>query len=167
MKKLYLMRHSKSDWSDVSLGDFERGLNKRGFNDAILMGKVLKSKGAVFDLVFSSAAKRAELTAVIVSSICRYDVDNIKTKESLYLCGTGELKDAIKNLPKSADSVLITAHNPTCEEFMEELGFNIEKFPTSAVALIEFKTKEWQESFQSKRKLKFFIYPKKLKYLGL
>ena len=130
------------------------GLRSRSF---------VTSEGVVFYFVLSSAAKRAELTAVISSAICGYDVDKIETSESLYLCETNDLKDAIKNLPKSADSVLITAHNPTCEEFMEELGFNIEKFPTSAVVLIEFKTKNWQDVFNNKYSLKEFLYPKLFK----
>ncbi|MDD3598059.1 MAG: histidine phosphatase family protein, partial [Sulfuricurvum sp.] len=29
MKTLYLIRHAKSDWSDESLSDFDRPLNKR------------------------------------------------------------------------------------------------------------------------------------------
>ena len=42
MKKLFLIRHSKSSWSDLSLEDFERPLNKRGKKDAPFMGNILK-----------------------------------------------------------------------------------------------------------------------------
>ena len=30
MKRLYVIRHAKSSWSDPGLTDFERPLNKRG-----------------------------------------------------------------------------------------------------------------------------------------
>ena len=42
MKRLYLVRHAKSDWSYAGLADFDRPLNKRGKRDAPRMGKYLK-----------------------------------------------------------------------------------------------------------------------------
>ena len=42
MKRLYLVRHAKSDWSSIGLADFDRPLNKRGRRDAKSMGKYLK-----------------------------------------------------------------------------------------------------------------------------
>ena len=34
MLRLFLLRHAKSSWSDPSLHDFDRPLNKRGLSDA-------------------------------------------------------------------------------------------------------------------------------------
>ncbi|WP_268812262.1 SixA phosphatase family protein [Arcobacter defluvii] len=42
MKKLVLIRHAKSDWSNPFLEDFDRALNKRGLKDAPFMAKILK-----------------------------------------------------------------------------------------------------------------------------
>lgn len=44
MKKLYLVRHAKSSWEDITLDDFDRPLNKRGEKDAPFMGKLLHKK---------------------------------------------------------------------------------------------------------------------------
>ena len=44
MKTLYLNRHAKSSWSDSSLDDIDRPLNKRGLRDAPLMGDILRKK---------------------------------------------------------------------------------------------------------------------------
>ena len=44
MKKLFLIRHAKSDWSDNTLKDFDRGLNARGLKDAPFIGKFIKNK---------------------------------------------------------------------------------------------------------------------------
>jgi phosphohistidine phosphatase len=38
MKKLYLIRHAKSSWKDMTLKDFDRPLNSRGKQNAPLMG---------------------------------------------------------------------------------------------------------------------------------
>ena len=37
MYKLYVMRHSKSSWSNLNLKDFDRPLNKRGKKNAKLL----------------------------------------------------------------------------------------------------------------------------------
>ena len=44
MKRLILIRHSKSSWKDLSLTDFNRPLNGRGKFDGPLMADYLKSK---------------------------------------------------------------------------------------------------------------------------
>ena len=62
-KTLYIARHAKSSWDDMSLSDFERTLNARGKRDAPFMANILKEKGITPDLILSSPAKRAKKTA--------------------------------------------------------------------------------------------------------
>ena len=66
MRELFIMRHAKSSWDDPTLSDFERPLNRRGKEDAPLMGEHLKRLGIKPDLIVSSPAKRAKKTAKIV-----------------------------------------------------------------------------------------------------
>lgn len=56
------MRHAKSDWG-AGLPDLERPLNRRGDQAARTMGRVLALAGWVPDLVVTSPARRARLTA--------------------------------------------------------------------------------------------------------
>ena len=44
MKKLIIVRHSKSSWKDFSLSDFNRPLNKRGKTDGPIMSKYLSKQ---------------------------------------------------------------------------------------------------------------------------
>jgi phosphohistidine phosphatase len=44
MKRLFILCHAKSSWKDPDLSDHDRPLNKRGKQDAPLMGKVLKDE---------------------------------------------------------------------------------------------------------------------------
>ena len=60
MKMFGLLRHAKSDWSDGSLDDFDRPLNKRGRATAEAMGPVIR--GCNFDRVLASSAKRVRET---------------------------------------------------------------------------------------------------------
>ena len=45
MIRLYLLRHAKSSWSDPSLHDFDRPLNKRGRKDALKIARAIEERG--------------------------------------------------------------------------------------------------------------------------
>ena len=62
MKFLGLMRHAKSDWDDLSLRDFDRGLNKRGRKGAALMGQHITDQGTAWEKVLASPAERVRRT---------------------------------------------------------------------------------------------------------
>ena len=62
MKKLIIIRHSKSSWKDHSLSDFDRPLNKRGIKDGEKMSKFLKKYISSVDLLISSSSERTRLT---------------------------------------------------------------------------------------------------------
>jgi len=44
MKKLYLLRDAKSEWSNLGKSDFERGLNRRGKRSIPLMAEALRKR---------------------------------------------------------------------------------------------------------------------------
>ncbi|MCK5293309.1 MAG: histidine phosphatase family protein, partial [Arcobacteraceae bacterium] len=67
-KKLYIIRHAKSSWKDFTLDDFDRPLNKRGRLNAPFMGKILKGKNIIPDIILSSPALRAKTTAKIIAN---------------------------------------------------------------------------------------------------
>jgi phosphohistidine phosphatase len=69
VKTLLILRHAKSSWSDASLSDHDRPLNKRGKGDAPKMGSLLRAEELTPDLIISSSAKRAIRT---LSPILRY-----------------------------------------------------------------------------------------------
>ena len=60
MKKLFLVRHAKSDWENPYLKDIERPLNERGYANANSMSYQRRIKP---DLIISSPAVRAFTTA--------------------------------------------------------------------------------------------------------
>ena len=71
MKTLLVLRHAKSSWNDPALDDHERPLNKRGRRDAPRMGALVREYGLIPDLVISSDAVRARLTAEAVAEAGR------------------------------------------------------------------------------------------------
>src|SRR5690606_1322492 len=62
MKRLVLMRHAKSSWSDPTLEDHARPLNKRGKRDAPWAAERLVSLGFAPDVVLSSDSRRTRQT---------------------------------------------------------------------------------------------------------
>ena len=83
MKTLLLLRHAKSSWKVPDLSDHDRPLNRRGKKDAPKMGRLLKEKELVPDLVIDSTARRAKDTASAVAKHSGYKGKKI-TLESLY-----------------------------------------------------------------------------------
>ncbi|HYQ61260.1 MAG TPA: histidine phosphatase family protein, partial [Desulfatiglandales bacterium] len=75
MKTLYLIRHAKSSWNYPELEDFERPLSNRGRKNALLMGTILKKLKAAPDLVISSPANRAAMTARMLADAIHYPLD--------------------------------------------------------------------------------------------
>ncbi len=158
---LYIIRHAKSDWSDVSLDDFERGLNKRGFRDSILIAKALRSKGVHFDYIVSSAAVRAKYTAEIIGAFNNYDIDRIDFQKSLYFATPQELIKTIQKSSNSIKSLALIGHNPELTELVNLISdCSLDNLPTSAVVALTFD-KDWAQI--EKGELLFYLSPKILK----
>lgn len=164
MKKVYIIRHAKSSWSDLSLDDFDRPLKKRGKEDIKVISKWLKKRGIKPDIVISSPAKRAKKTLKTLEEILNIDKDVIKFDKGIYEAHVQYLVDMLSKLDDRYGSVFIIGHNPSLNELAEHLSDTIiTNIPTSGVVAIELDIDKWNEIKNKKGKILFFIYPKKLK----
>ena len=162
MKTVWLIRHAKSSWKDLSLRDFGRPLNSRGKRDAPLMGKKLFESGFMPDMVFSSPAKRAKLTAMEICKAIHYNIDDIHWESMIYGAGASDLLHLINSLDNSTNTVCIFGHNPTLTDFSNYLsGDNIYNIPTCGIVEISFETDHWSEISRDLGKLERFDYPKR------
>ena len=160
MKKILIMRHAKSDWSDGSLRDFDRPLNDRGKKAAPLMGREIKSLGITPDLIISSPALRARMTAEAVAENCDYQNDII-WNDSFYFGYTNEIINAIKSVDETIHSVMIFGHNPTWSTVAEILSGEFISMKTADVVVLEFEGK-WKKVDKDKCKLVEHLNPKML-----
>ncbi len=64
---LFLVRHAKSSWKDLSLADHDRPLNKRGYKNGPRMGKRLAKLPHRPEIIITSSAVRALTTAEILA----------------------------------------------------------------------------------------------------
>lgn len=163
MKTLYIIRHAKSSWSDISLRDFDRPLNSRGKKDAPEMGKRLKSRGIMPDLIISSSANRAITTAKTIAREICYPEEKIIATKKLYLAGIESTLETIHKTKEDVDSLVIVGHNPGWTDFSNYIKDDefIENIPTCGIVAVNFEGNSWNKIERKKGKQLFFDYPKK------
>lgn len=163
MKTLLLLRHAKSSWKEKGLSDHDRPLNKRGKRDAPVMGKLLKDNDLVPDLIISSTARRARLTAEMVADNCDYDPDFIQFESHLYLAAPETYTQTIKAVPEGVHTLMLVGHNPGIEQFLSQIIDYEEVMPTAALAVLQLTISKWSSfSTRSDAQLKYFWRPKEL-----
>jgi phosphohistidine phosphatase len=162
MKKLYLMRHAKSSWSFDELSDQERPLNDRGRDDAPRIGQALAKRHLNIDLIVSSPAVRALSTAVLVARELKYPHDKIEVNPGIYQADLDTLLAIIRDLPDTAESVLLTGHNPTITDVANYLSPSplSGEMPTAAVISIHFQADKWADVKPTNAEFYFYDYPR-------
>jgi len=145
MKTLLVLRHAKSSWQDAGVDDHDRPLNARGARDAPRMGALIRRLGLVPDLIVSSTATRARMTAEDVAHACGYPHD-VSLAPGLYLASPSEIVRVVRTLDASgADRVLIVGHNPGFETLVARAARAADPFPTAALAQIDYPIRRWQD----------------------
>ena len=163
MKNIYLIRHAKSDWSDLGKTDFERGLNKRGEKAISIMADALVEKGILPDLILSSSAQRAKLTAKGLADKIGY-TGKIKYTDALYMAEPLEIIALIREIKDTYDHLFIVGHNPETTELTDLMTDEyIDNVPTLGIVAFELPIEHWKKFKPEKARLDFFIYPKMYK----
>ena len=161
MKNLYLIRHAKSSWSDLSLSDFDRPLNKRGKRDAPYMGDRMASFARRPEMIVSSPARRARKTARLIGAQLGIPKKEIVLKKKLYTFSSEPLLDVIRKTEDSISTLALVAHNHGLTECAELLtAKELENVPTCGIVLIEFPLTSWNLVEAGKGTLLIFDYPK-------
>jgi len=164
MKRLTLVRHSKSDWSLPGQQDWDRALNKRGQRDAPEMARRLRARKLKPDLILSSPAVRALATATIMARELKVAASIVRQDERLYLAGPADMLTVIRELGGSARHLMVFGHNPGITDFANRLsaGDRIDNMPTSAVFTATFAIQDWSELDWGSGQDAQFDYPKNL-----
>lgn len=162
MKKLFLVRHAKSSWSEPGLSDFERPLNSRGKRDAPFMGKLLKEKNILPDKIISSAAIRAYTTARTIATEINYPIEKIETSNDIYEAGASEILNIIQSVDDNIKTLMLFGHNPGFTSLSNYLSDRqVDNIPTCGISCIEFDVDSWKNVNINQGKLTAFEFPKK------
>ena len=141
-RRLVLMRHAKSDWSNAGLGDHERPLNGRGRPSTPAVAAELRARGFVPDAVASSDSQRTTETWLLLAAELGLDVEP-RWSSDLYLAGPATILGAAATLPAEATCGLILGHNPGMSEAATLLAGLPMELRTADAALFEADGDAW------------------------
>jgi len=157
MKTLHLLRHAKSGWSDRSLADQNRPLNRRGKRTRKVIARHVA--GWSVDLVVCSTAVRARASAtpVIDALGCA-----VRYERVLYAADGRDLFELVRALPDDVDTVMLIGHNPSLEEFTATLCGSSARYPTAALGTIDFMIDHWADVASGSGALTAHVTPAQL-----
>lgn len=158
-KRLYILRHAKSDWGNSGVDDIDRPLNERGKKDAPFMARKLKNSGLNVEHIISSHAKRAYDTARIMAD--EFPEACLEKEFQLYHADIDEIFHICLEIEEPKDNVMLVCHNPGITYFANVIcGANVDNVPTCGILVIDVDTELWSEADMSDFKLIHFLYPK-------
>jgi len=165
--KLLLLRHGKSDWT-TDAEDFDRPITDRGKRAAQKIGVWLAQHDIIPDLVASSPAERARVTAQKTMKAMGQTDHDIVYDQKIYEASINELLSVIAKTKKKTKILMLVGHNPGMESLLVYLSKDKIKiplddklFPTAALAIFELKI-PWKKIAKRCAKLKSLIKPKSL-----
>ena len=169
MRRLLLLRHAKAEQPDAGMSDRERPLAPRGRRDAGLVGAKMEADGLLPDLILCSPAERTRETLAALGTA----IGEAATvfPDELYEPPSGDYVETIRDHGGEARSLLVIGHNPAIQrsalvligEGKRQLaGEMAQKYPTGALAVIEFEHRKWSALALRSGRLKAFVRPRSL-----
>lgn len=134
MRRLILVRHAKSSWTDPGLPDFDRPLNQRGRRDAPLMGQRLAETGWLPDRIVASPAQRARDTARLLAVALGYPEADIAWEPAIYEAEAHDLLAVVRRSAAELATIMLVGHNPGITDLTTLLtGRMVEAVPTAGI----------------------------------
>jgi phosphohistidine phosphatase len=169
MRRLFLVRHAKAELS-VGRGDYARKLTERGRADARRVGQTLAARRFVPELLIHSGAARAKETAEIFAAEWRGKAA-LEEDAHLYDASLTTLIDRTHALRDDHEHVALVGHNPGFGELALALAGSgakpdlqrlAAKYPTGAVAVLDFSIDRWAEVEPNSGMLALYLTPSEL-----
>jgi phosphohistidine phosphatase len=168
MRRLMLLRHAKSDWSSPGMPDRERPLNARGAGDARTMSAYLAHHALIPDRILCSPAQRTRQTAEAIV-LGWPKAAEIIYSDRLYEATPETIISLIRAVAAEVHGLLVIGHNPGLHEAarmlvaagdIEQRERLHEKFPTAALAVIDFAVDAWGKVHRQSGRLDRFVTPR-------
>jgi phosphohistidine phosphatase len=165
MRRLMLFRHAKAEPAGNG-PDFDRALAGRGVGDARKIGAYIEEHGLVPDFAAVSPARRALETWR--AAIREFSAPEPVLDSRLYDASEETLLRIVHEIPAARKNAVIVGHNPGLERLAHRLAGRgdrralramHEKFPTAALAVIDFEIEAWKRAAPGAGVLKIFVTP--------
>ena len=127
------------------------------------MGKKLKERQIMPDLILSSPAKRAKMTAIAIAKAIGYPQKKIIFDDNMYLPSEMYLLGLVRNQDNMYATLMLFGHNPGFNNFANLLLKQnpLSNIPTAGVCCIRFDVDNWKKVQEGQGELVFFDYPKR------
>ncbi len=164
-RSLFVLRHGKSDWKGDSQDDHARPLAKRGRKAARLVGRVLSRMELEPQRVLTSSARRAHATVELAAEAGGWS-SPIEVCPGLYESDPDSVLDIIREQGDAVQRLMAVGHQPTWSLLASGLiGKANLRFPTAAVARIDFEAAGWREVGYGSGELVWLLTPRLLREL--
>lgn len=160
MKTLLLVRHAKTESPFSWKRDYDRCLTNAGMQDAVRVGRWLRSKPIQVDWVISSSAERARHTTKLLCNELDIEEKNIEFKEELYHAAPDVFTKVIKSITNNKQTVLIVAHNDGITHFANQLTTaRIDHMQPGSAFAITCPCSTWEEFSDAHKTFLFYRQP--------
>jgi phosphohistidine phosphatase len=166
MRRLLLLRHSKTERPEPGERDRDRKLMPRGRADAPVIGAYMARHRLIPDLVLVSPSQRTMETWALVGAAFSKPPRVVK-EDRIYNASAETLADLIRETDDAA-ALLVVGHNPGLHDLATELigsgdveareNLN-EKLPTSGLVAIDFAFDDWSKLHDCAGRLERFVTP--------
>lgn len=169
MRRLILMRHAKSAWSEPVLADFDRPLSRRGKRIAPMMGAYIDRERLLADYTLISPARRTRDTWQLLGQAAQNAAHGFD--ERIYEASDSTLLGLVRAMPGKIASLMIIGHNPGLQELACALARRDrskarrameEKFSTAALCVLDFAVDDWADIMPDTGLLERFVTPHRL-----
>lgn len=160
MRTLVFMRHARSVQKQPGQADFARSLSTRGRLEAPRMAQALAQRGFCPELIISSPAERALMTARLIAEELTL-ADHVVSREPvLYEASAEHYLEVIQRLSDNVKDILLVGHNPGITEFVNTLlPGTVGELPPGGLVGIGMDSVRWSEVKSTCGKLLFVEHP--------
>ena len=172
MRRLLLLRHAKAEPGAAEQEDHDRTLTERGVADAAAMARYLRKQGYIPSRILCSTSLRTVQTVEPVLKLAPAPVDYLA---AIYLAPPGRLIALAQDAADADKVLMLVGHNPGLEQCAALLAREAvkpkeahrhdvmeEKFPTAALAVLDFDIANWKKLSLGTGKLVDFVRPRDL-----
>ena len=117
MKSVILIRHTKSDWSDM-LPDIDRPIRADRRGDAEAIAKEIAKQGSVPEYIVCSPARRTMQTAKVLCEKWDHPYKSVVKDEALYEGIASNIMNVIREKKTKYATIAIIGHNPSITDFV-------------------------------------------------
>ena len=126
------------------------------------MGKRLRRRKPLPEVIISSSAVRAKTTAKLLATEIGFPKSDLTIDERMYGAEPEDVVSILRGLDNTIDCVMLVGHNPTFTSLVNALGHcDIDNVPTCGMAVLTFPIDTWEGIVSVKGELRDFDYPKK------